>query len=283
VKKSLFEYDNYRHFLRDFYLSAKSENKKFSVRYFSRMAGFKSSGVFNQVMSGKRNIAPHSIEKFVRALKLNSEESHFFKNLVLLNQSREAAEKQRFARELLKSRSYRKIHPLNSSQFNYFAKWYFIVIRELVDLKCFREDYSWISKTIDPPITTIEAERAVKELLKLGLLTRNSKGRLVQTNPNISTTDEVSGSSVAHYHKEMSNRAVQSIDNVSREKRELSAITLGMSLETAKKIKEMIQSFRKRVVEVVSQGSKPSAVYQINLQLFPLVEPKTEKDGKSED
>ena len=86
-KKSIFEYDNYRDFLRAYYLSAKAENKNFSFRYFSRISGFKSSNFLNLVMKGKSNISIDSIDRLVQAMKLNKEESTFFKNLVHFNQS----------------------------------------------------------------------------------------------------------------------------------------------------------------------------------------------------
>ena len=81
-----------------------------------------------------------------------------------LNQAGTVEEKQKYASELLKSRVYRKIHPLSESQYNYFGQWYFVLIRELVGLPGFKEDYDWISKQIIYPITPAEAKRAMDEL-----------------------------------------------------------------------------------------------------------------------
>src|ERR1700722_999673 len=97
-KKSIFEYDNYRDFLRDYYLSAKAENKNFSFRYFSRIAGYKSSNFLNLVMKGKSNISLESIGKLTEAMKLNKEESVFFRNLVHFNQSDNSEDKQTFSK-----------------------------------------------------------------------------------------------------------------------------------------------------------------------------------------
>ena len=80
-EKSLFEYDNYRVYLKDFYESSKAENSHFSLRFFSRLAGFKSQSVLTQVIKGERNISLQSINKFIKALKLSKREGIFFKNL----------------------------------------------------------------------------------------------------------------------------------------------------------------------------------------------------------
>src|SRR5262249_55909152 len=139
-KRSLFEYDNYREFLRDFYLHAKAENRNFSFRFFSRLAGFKSSGILKEVMDGKINIAPHSIDKYARAMKLNREETEFFRNLVLFNQAETSEKKRLYAEQMMKSRTYKRLHPLSDIQLNYLGQWYYIPIREMVGLQGFRED-----------------------------------------------------------------------------------------------------------------------------------------------
>jgi hypothetical protein len=43
---------------------------------------------------------------------------------------------------------------------------------------------------------------------------------------------------VAQFHREMMKRAMESIDNINREKREISSLTMGVSEKTAKKVKE---------------------------------------------
>ena len=121
-------------------------------------------------MTGENNLSLKSIEKFAKAMKLGKEEAVFFRNLVLFNQATTSAEKQRYAEEIMRSRGYRRQHPLSESQFNYFKQWYLPLIRELPCLSDFKEDAEWIAQRITPQITPQEAQRALNELLKLGLL-----------------------------------------------------------------------------------------------------------------
>src|SRR3989338_9919808 len=86
-KPNIFEYDNYRSFLKDLYALLKQEKSAFSFRFFSRQAGFRSPNFLKLVMEGKRNLSPESIEKFAKGLKLNKNEADFFRRLVLLNQA----------------------------------------------------------------------------------------------------------------------------------------------------------------------------------------------------
>jgi uncharacterized protein (TIGR02147 family) len=277
-KKSVYEYDNYREFLKDFYLFSKAQKKSFSFRYFARVAGFSSPSTLKRVIAGERNLTLKSIEKFSAAIKLNKEEAQFFKNLVLFNQATTADEKHFHAKQILRSHKYKKIHPISEAQFNYFSHWYMVAVRELVTLPLFREDPDWIASQVRPEIKPEEAKKAVDELLKLGLLQRNPQGKLIATTANVSTADEVASKIVAHFHREMMNRAMDSVDTVSRENREISALAMGVSEKTMKAVKERIQLFREELVSLVSQDECPNMVYQLNFQFFPLTQ--IIKEGK---
>jgi uncharacterized protein (TIGR02147 family) len=222
-------------------------------------------------MDGDRNLAPESIDQFAKAFKLNKEESHFFRNLVLLNQSKTSEQKQVFAQEIMKSRAYKKTHPLKESQYNFFGRWYSVLVRELVGMPAFREDYEWIASQIQHGITAAEARRVIEELVTLGLLSRDEKGKLKQSSKNVGTPDEVTSSVIANCHRELMKRASESIDTVPREKRDISALTFTVSEETAAKIKEIIQKVRKDIMELAAHDASPDSIYQLNFQLFPLV------------
>jgi uncharacterized protein (TIGR02147 family) len=272
MKKRIYEYDNYREFLKDFYAHMKATNKRFSFRYFSKAAGFNAPNVLKLVMDGHRNIAAHSVEKFCKALELNKEEAGFFRNLVFLNQASTTEEKQRWSKELLKSRSYKKIHPLKESQYDFFSKWYCTAILQMVDLPTFVEDYDFLAREIDSSLTPAEVRRVIQKLLGLGLLERDSRGKLQLGNSKLATPDEVISTSVTSFHKDMMKRASESLDRFDRIERDISGITFTMSKETMKIAKEMIAKFRTELLELAANDSFPDGVYQLNLQLFPLVQ-----------
>lgn len=279
-KPVIFEYDNYRLFLKALYDWLKSEKNFFSFRQFSKKAGYRSPNFLKLVIDGKRNISPASIEKFALALKLNKEEINFFRHLVLLNQAGTVEEKKFYASELVQNRFYKKAHPLKKAQYDYYANWYLVPIRELVGLKNFREDPEWISKQLNPFIAASEAKKALITLEQLGLIQRNEEGKLIQTNSFIATGDEVASSSVAQFHRDMMQKGSEAIDRFPAAKREISGLTLGLSEEGATKIKKRIQEFKKELLMMVSQEENPTTVYQLNFQYFPLSHEETEREDK---
>ncbi|MGZ3744195.1 MAG: TIGR02147 family protein [Pseudobdellovibrionaceae bacterium] len=278
--KRLYEYENYRDFLKDFYVHSKANDKKFSFRYFSRIAGFQSSSFLKQVMDGQRNLSEQGIEKFAKALKLNKDESLFFKNLVLLNQATIVDERHFYSREILRSRTFKKLNPIKESQLKYLSEWYFIPLREMVTLPYFREDPEWISKQLRPSISAEEVQKALDELLSIGLLLRDAQGRLIQGSKDIFVADQITSAFLAHGHREMIKKASESIDLIPSARREISAITINLSAESFKKIKEIIHNFRNDIRAEAAREEKPDAVYQVTLQVFPLVETYVEPQGE---
>ena len=53
---SVYEYLDYRQFLRDHFAASKKAKPQYSFRYFSRRAGLSSSNFLKLVMDGKRNL-----------------------------------------------------------------------------------------------------------------------------------------------------------------------------------------------------------------------------------
>lgn len=266
----VFEYDNYRDYLRDLYGFYKKTKPQFSYRYFSQKAGFRSPNFLKLVIEGKRNLSPESIERFTSALKLNRKETEFFRILVHLNQARTIGEKKLYAEQLMQSRTFRYIHPLRQDQYRYYAEWYNIPIRELTTLSEFSEDPGWIARSLLPPISPQQAQKSLDLLLQLGLLERDESGRLVQADAFISTGDEVTSTSVANYHREMIQKGSEALDRFPGPDRDISSVTMALSEEVFQEIKSLIQKFRKELLAIADQDQRPEGVYQVNFQLFPL-------------
>lgn len=269
-RPNIFEYSDYRVFLGDIYTFLKSRFRQFSFRYFSQRAGFASPNFLKLVIEGKRNLSDDSIPRFTSALKLSGSESEFFTHLVHFNQAKTPSQRTESAQLMLRTKGFLKVHPLQQAEFAYYANWYYIPIRELVGFPDFQEDSQWIANRLRPKVSFEQAQQALHDLEALGLLKRNAAGRLSQTQRTVTTSNEVSSSAVARYHKDMMNLAMDSIDHVPRTQREISAACVPISKVTAAKIKAMIQDFRQQILALANEDNSPEVIYQINMQLFPM-------------
>jgi uncharacterized protein (TIGR02147 family) len=270
--RSLFEYIDYRKFLSDYYTFKKSTSRAFSYRYFSRKAGFGSPVFLKLVIEGKRNLSRDSIEKFCSALVLTKKESLYFKNLVLFEQAKGADEKQEHYAVLRSIENAVAEKALEADQYDYFGNWYNVVVRELVTMFNFRENYQALGQAVSPPISAREAEKSVELLKRLHLIKRKPDGAYAQTDSAITTSGEIGRMAVRQFNKEMVLLAATAADRLSRENRHISGITVGVSPTMYKIICSEITAFKDRIVSLAHREKAGSSVYQMNVQFFPVSE-----------
>jgi uncharacterized protein (TIGR02147 family) len=228
------------------------------------------------VIDGKRNLAPDTAKRFAKVLKLRNGESRFFADLVMFNQAKTNEEKNHHYKKIARNRRFRKAHHITRDHFEYLGKWYYAAIREMVTLPDFRDDPAWIAKRLKPSISKAEAEAAIEVLLKLGFIEYNDDKRLVTTDEGVRTDDEVKSLAAANFHREMIKRAHEALSICGAKNRNISSLTVAMSKDNFKKLKDRIHEFRKEVLALLEDGSDPDDVYQLNLQLFSLTEGRNE-------
>ena len=149
----VFDYLDYRAYLRDFYAHQKATKKSFSFRSFSRKAKLSSPNHLKRVMEGDRNLTAEMASRFAKACGLGDEEAEYFENLVAFNQARTTAERSKAYAKLTGFRRYRQAHKLDVAHAAYHATWYLPAIRELAARADFEADPAWIAKRMVPSIT----------------------------------------------------------------------------------------------------------------------------------
>lgn len=279
--QSIYTYLDYRAYLRDLYAHLKQTKPQFSFRYFSKQAGFASPNYLKMVMDGQRNLSQQSIAQFRDGLKLNKEEGEFFENLVYYCQSKTLKEKNLYYEKLAGSKAYLKAHSLEKESFEYFGKWYNVAIREMVSMRGFRDDPTWIACHLRPRISIHEAQQALDTLFKLGLIERQGK-RLVKAKGNLATEREVHSVAVANIHKALIQKGSDAIELTPSKLRDISSLTVAIQESRIPAIKEMVQNFRRQLHSFLQDDNDAEVVYQINLQLFPLSESAKKNQDKKE-
>ncbi len=270
-KVSVFDFVDYREFIKAWYENAKSGHSSFSYRAFSKKAGFNSSNFFMLVMQGKRNLTEDSIAKMIVGLELNKQEREFFRNLVLFNQAKTHEDKDLYYKRLLQSKKFRKLEPVKKGQYDYYSSWYHPVVRELIVAKKFDGSAEWIAEHISPPITPVQAEKSIELLERLGFIERSEEGKWRQVSTVISTGPKVHSVVVHNYHKSILDLSRALMDDLEgMDKRDVSSLTLGVKKEQVEEVNRRIRKFRKEMLELVSDVEEPEEVLQLNIQLYPV-------------
>lgn len=267
--KGVYQFIDYRKFLEHYYQEQKRRKRNFSHRWFAKKAGISSPSFLKAVMDGKRNLTSRVIERFCAALELGFKESRYFTNLVHFNQAKTAREKQEFYAVLRSMAGSVNEAVLKSGQYDYYDKWYTSVLRELVCLHDFREDYALMGRTVIPPITASEARRAVELLVKLDLIARKEDGSYRQTRSAISADGTVTSLALRSFMETMLEHAKLALHGMDRRERHISSLTIGISAAGYDALVAEIQAFKDRVKSMANQDPHSSRVYHLNLGLFP--------------
>jgi uncharacterized protein (TIGR02147 family) len=137
---NIFEYQNYRVYLRDYYNEEKVSKKYFSYRYFSNKAGINASAFLYYVIQNKRNLTKKSAVKISMAIGHTREESEYFENLVFFNQADTVKEKALYYNKIIELRKPVLITEIGEDRYDYYSTWYHSIIREVVTLIDFKDD-----------------------------------------------------------------------------------------------------------------------------------------------
>jgi uncharacterized protein (TIGR02147 family) len=266
----VFNYLDYRKYLHDVYHDYKAKDAKFSFRYFSRQAGFKSSSVLKMAISGTRNLTAASAVKCAKALKLKGKELEYFESLVQFNQAKTDKEKDLYFQRLSKLKPRVKLTGITKEQYRFFTRKHYVVIREMVALPDFHEDYAWIAKTVYPSIKVAEAKKAVQTLLDIGLLTRDKDEKLQQADASLTSPSEVESFDLFHFQRELLNNAKDALIEFAPWQRDFTTLVIPIPKYKIIDVKRMIQSFREDVMDYINKGSQDyHDVFYINVQMFP--------------
>lgn len=267
----MYDFLDYRAYLRAYYEAAKRTQRSFSFRSFSKLAGLRSPNFLKLVIEGERNLGADSVPRFCAALGLEGAEAEFFSDLVAFGQATSLADKNRAFERISASRRFRAARRIDGDLFAYLSHWYNPAIRELAGRGDFSEDPRRIASQVRPRISPAEAAEAMRLLLSLGLLVRDpSSGRISRGEPTITTEHEVRSLGAAAFHRQMIERAAESLDTVPSALRDLAALTVCISPETAARVKERIHQLREALAELCDADTAGTVVYQLNVQWFPL-------------
>lgn len=267
---TIFEFMDYRDFLRQLFEQRKTEHSFYSYRLFSQKAGFKSPNFLKLVVDGKRNLTKASVYRVSKAFGLNKSESDYLENLVFLNQSKTLDEKNLYLARIMRYRVKCNPQLLESSQYDYYSQWFNPVVMELVTAIDFRDDYRKLGAAVAPSITATEAEKSVALLLRLGLISRNNDGSWRRVATTVTTGAQVRSVAVANYHKAMMRLAAESIERFGSRDRDISSVTVAVSDDTWQVMQEKLQRFRSEMLELAEADHRPQRIMQLNLQLFPM-------------
>jgi uncharacterized protein (TIGR02147 family) len=270
--KPVFEYLDYRTYLKDFYEDRKGRQGFFSYRYFGDKVGIDPSYLL-KVMLKLRHLSEKSIPRICAFFGLAGTEAEYFATLVCFVKARSQSESKMLFEKLLSIR-YVKSRRLVEEQYEYFRTWYHPVVRAVIEYFDFKDDYALLGQRLSPPISAKEARASVRLLEKLKLIRHDPDGRFRLTDTAITTGDEWHSAAIAAFQEQTIRLSQESVDRHEKTLRDVSTVTMNIGAADFEEIRARITEFRRSLISFVDEQSNPDRTYQLNIQFFPLTDVK---------
>jgi uncharacterized protein (TIGR02147 family) len=265
---NIFEYADYREFLRDWIEAKKRRNPAISSRWLAQKAGLKSTGHVSMILNGKANISSTIAHKLSAALGLRKRESDFFQHLVLFTQAKTPRDKRLFFEKMAQFKG-SCIHRLKTHQYAFYDKWHHSALRALLEFHPDSSDHAALGHALVPTVSADEVKASLDLMESLGLIRRNDDGTCAPTDALITTGSVEKSIALNKFMSDTLELARRALEDGAAEKRNMSVLTLGISDKGFEAIQEELREFRRRVMRI-AEKDRAERVFQFSCQLFPL-------------
>jgi uncharacterized protein (TIGR02147 family) len=268
---NIFEYLDFREYLKDWCAFQKKNNPVFSHRNFAKAAGIPvaSASILAAVIKGARNLSQSYLVKFSIAMMLKERESQYFKNLVQFNQSKSMEEKNYYFSLISKVRGSRAAI-VKDSQAKFYSRWYYAVVWNYLSSEKSGTNPNEIAKKMYPQLTSAQVKEAIKLLLDLKLIKKLANG-YATTDRHLSTEKEATALFTRQYMQELIHMSSEVFSKVPQNKRQYNALVFSVSDKGVETIKERMRTFQEELREIIERDEKENSVYTLTMQLYPNV------------
>lgn len=272
----LFQYLDYRAFLKDHFQHLKRLNPAFSQRQFSRgiSPSFSESGHLTAIIKGRKNLTQDLRVKLARQLGLKDKEFDYFNLLVQYNQAG-PEEKHLFFQQLAKFKE-SAVRLLSEGECKFYSEWHYSVIWNYFGIHRNQRNPAEIAKQITPAITPAQVEDAIRLLLELKLIVKTANGYSVSQDRHLDTPQqyspaerEVWGMMLKRWHGQFLEMAPRMLEQTQPDQRCYDTLVFTVSPARFEKVKERVQDFLDEMRELFNNDKGEDRVCTLSLQLFP--------------
>jgi len=268
---------DYRKYLKDYcQYKRESSNFKFTLKEISTRAGFANSSYLSLLIDGKRNLSSESAQNLAQGLGLRTQESDFFVTLVQFAQAPDLESKTKSFERLKSFRHFRAAQKDLPHRYKYFSRWYFAAILAALQNEDWRKK-SLNQQAADLKIQAPELERAFHSLKALGMV-KEFKGIWSPTQSSYRSPDELQSLFVGNFYVEMLQKAMEAHNLLSSAERKMGSMTIGLSESQYELASKRLYQFLDDLHAILDSSKEPAKkVYQMNFQLFPLLDLRLNK------
>lgn len=272
--KTIYEFLDFRSFLRAWFESEKARRPRFSKATVSRSLGLPNSrNYFSDVLCG-RALSETFQERLIRVLALDRDQARYFRALVEWEQAT-LPERRESALQIIAEFRRPAGTVLAAHQMEYFRHWRHGAVRALLDTDDFGDEPGRIGRQLRPRLTSAEARESLRLLERLGLIARNDRGIWKPTDRSISAPEGREDAFVLDLQIQQFDLARQRILSKDGHPRLVATNVVSISSAGYLRLLERIDKFRAEIRRLVLDDEDPiDRACQIVIAAVPISVPK---------
>lgn len=264
----IFEYTDYREWLRDAFDDFKKRKSVISWRYMAMKLGA-DPGNLLRVSQGKIHLTLSLVQPMAEFFELSEKETAYWTELVYFGRAKTDAEALNHYEKMQMLKGI-PLKRLAKKESEFYRHWYCNAIRSIIGICKFKDDYEGLAESCTPAISVEEAKNAVKLLYDLNMISRDRDGFWKVNDTFVSTGGNWRSEAVRTFQKETVRLAGESLERHAPPLRDISTVTMTFNMDDIALIREKIKEFRSELLRMSQEGSGDDTVFQLNVQLFPI-------------
>ena len=274
-RPNIFQYHDYREFLRNWLAYLKASQLGFSLRELAHKSGISVSNI-SMCLSGSRNLSHKSLIKLGPSLGLKPNERNYLENMITLGNADSQEVRVEAFRRMNRFPAHKKNNTSETEVFRYLTHWYYVAIREMAALPDFSTDPSWIQTRLRFHVEIKDIQTALDFLLANKYLEKLPDGTIRPPQKPLDCRGGVYRLALTQFYQEMLALAGKSIENTPNEKRSIQSYTLAVDNKNFDAIRKILDRAYEEVRTLAQESSSADSIYHLELALFPLTREKGE-------
>ena len=276
----IFDFQDYRAFLKAHFAYLRNLDADFSLRVFARRPELRlaSSSFLSAVLKGRKNLSQSFRLRFGKALGLKPAEQDYFETLIQADQGKTAEERSHYRSRLARYRGSRA-RTLSGDEQRLFARWWYPSVWHWIGLHPDQSSPARIAKSIRPPLEPAQAEEALRALLDLKLIKKLANGYAV-TERHLAAGPEPGGEKARAHVRDFLRMNLFRLDGPPPDGEESHILSFTTSPGRLERLREKVAALKSELRELAAEPAGPGdRVYALGIHLLPCSEPETLPEG----
>lgn len=266
-RPNILSYLDYREFLNS-YIEYLRERGDFSNRDFAKKIGIKGHSFIKSVIDRKKDLSLDLARRVVEALALSAEERDFFLLLLEFDQAKDSLSKEEAYEKILKHFNSQKIRQTIQAEYQVGSSCVANLIFEAIETKwgqkSIKEMASDLQTTEEEVNTAIQALEGVGWIKKEGAFWKKQEAAL-------ESPLETQSLALRKLYREILERSKRALDELEPGDRRFGSLTLALDKDSAELAYSKLMETLKEIHSLHLSSKKSESVYQIGIQVFPML------------